>query len=322
MGCRLWAAHKLDCGTLVMAMQWRIADCSDVFCSIRSTRGQIVVETDNRDPTYLPVAELAVLLVGPRTQLTTGVLHLLAKNDVAVLVTDWRRIPVSALHTWSTHTRVGARTIAQVSSTLPKKKALWAAIVRAKIRGQANVLRAAGRSGASTLDNLARQVRSGDPGNLEAQSARLYWERLFTDQSFSRQPGLGEGSNACLDYGYAILRGVGIRAVLSAGLSPAIGVFHRGRSNAFNLVDDLIEPFRPVVDQLVLGLPWDSSPEVPEVKRVLVSSIDRQFTSPGLSVAAEFERLAQTVGRYLEGDVSRVTVNHWSGHLDLATGNE
>ncbi|WP_350258804.1 type II CRISPR-associated endonuclease Cas1 [Scrofimicrobium sp. R131] len=305
-----------------MALQWRVADCSDLQCSIRSLRGQILVEAADRQPTYLPVAELAVLLVGPSTQLSTGVLHLLANNDVAVLVTDWRRIPVSALHTWGKHTRVGARTAAQVAASQPKKKALWASIVKAKIRGQANVLKALERRGAPTLENLARQVRSGDPGNLEAQAARLYWECLYADQSFARQPGSGEGANACLDYGYAILRGVGIRAVFSAGLSPTIGVFHRGRSNAFNLVDDLIEPFRPVVDQITAGLPGGSSPEAPGVKRLLVSSIDRQFTSTGLSVAAEFERLAQAVGRYYEGDVARVNVNYWGGNLGLATCNE
>ncbi len=305
-----------------MAMQWRVADCSDLKCSVHAVRGQIVINVEGRDPTALAAAELAVLLVGPGTQLTTGVLNILSKNDVAVLVTDWRRVPTAAMYSWGKHTRVGARNIAQASSSVPKRKSLWAQIVKAKIRGQANVLKALDRNGSATLENLAKQVRSRDPDNLEAQAARLYWDNLFIGDSFSRQPGLGEGPNACLDYGYAILRGVGIRSVLAAGLSPAFGVFHRGRSNAFNLVDDLIEPFRPVVDQIVAYLPEEATPENPEIKRLLVSSIDRPFSPGGLSVAAEFESLAKTIGRYFEGDIGRVSVNHWNGILTLSDKNE
>lgn len=203
--------------------------------------------------------------------------------------------------------------------SLPRRKNAWGRIVRSKIQGQAAVLRNLNRPGAQELEHIAGQVRSGDPSNLEGQAARIYWSK-FSDTLGKRTPGIGAlfGPNSCLDYGYAILRGHGIRAVLAAGLGPANGVFHRGRSNMFNLVDDLIEPFRPCIDEIAMFLPADATPSDRSVKKRLVAAAMQTFNDAG-SVPRVLLDLAQQYGRYVEGDIEKLPVPSWQGPSALNT---
>ena len=251
-----------------MSEQWRVIDLCGFEGELRSTRGGVEVCPDGGAPTTVPVAELAVVLVGMKVSLSAAVLHRLAEADVAILFCDWRGIPEGGCYSWSDHGRVAARHRAQAEVTLPRKKNAWARLVRAKIEGQASVLENLKIRGSGELLALADQVRSGDPGNVEAQAARLYWSRVL-GRGVGRQPAAGQliGANACLDYGYSVLRGHLMRAVLAAGLAPALGVFHRGRGNAFALADDLIEPFRPAIDEVALQLPPTASPSDRSVKQ-------------------------------------------------------
>ena len=175
--------------------------------------------------------------------------------------------------------------------------------------------------GSGELLALADQVRSGDPGNVEAQAARLYWSRAL-GKGVGRQPAAGQliGANACLDYGYSVLRGHLMRAVLSAGLAPALGVFHRGRGNAFALADDLIEPFRPAIDEVALQLPPTASPSDRTVKQLLVAAASQPFDSDGHGIPAVSEALAQSFGRYVEGDIDRLNVLSWQGPSRVGVG--
>lgn len=294
-------------------MGWRVVDCTNLQGSVRSERGAIVVSTNDGVEVRFPVEELAVVLFGVNTRFTSGTIHRLIGAGVTVLFCDWRGVPQGGAYEWSDHTRVGARQLAQAASTAPKKKSLWAGLIRAKINAQVTVLDWAGAPESKLLKSLARDVRSGDPGNVEGHAARVYWSALFPGEEFVREPGSGFGRNACLDYGYMIVRGFGIRAVLAAGLNPALGVFHKGRSNPFNLVDDLIEPFRPVIDAAVLELSEDATPHQPETKRALVEAATTTYDAAGLTVPTVFEKLAQSVGRYFEGEISRVAVPKWIG---------
>jgi CRISPR-associated protein Cas1 len=162
------------------------------------------------------------------------------------------------------------------------------------------------------LDRLSKRVRSGDPDNIEAQAARFYWHRIFGSPE-ARVPGSGLGRNGLLDYGYTVLRGHAVRAVLSAGLSPSLGLFHRGRSNFFNLADDLIEPFRPAVDWVVASLPAGVTASHPAVKHSLVAASSQPLGEDGKTVATCLTELAQQLGRYLEGDIAKLPVPTWSG---------
>ena len=257
-----------------------------------------------------------------KVNLNAAVLHRLAEADVAVLFCDWRGIPEGGCYSWSDHGRVAARHRAQADVSLPRKKNAWARLVRAKIEGQAAVLENLKIRGSGELLALADQVRSGDPGNVEAQAARLYWSRTL-GRGVGRQPAAGQliGANACLDYGYAVLRGHLMRAVLAAGLAPALGVFHRGRGNAFALADDLIEPFRPAIDEVALPLPAMASPSDRDVKQLLVAAASQRFDSDGHGIPAVAEALAQSFGRYVEGDIDRLQVVSWQGPSRVGVGD-
>lgn len=305
-----------------MAEQWRVIDLCSFEGELRATRGGVEVCPEEGMPTTIPVAEVAVVLVGMKVALSAAVLHRLAEADVAVLFCDWRGIPEGGCYSWSDHGRVAARHRAQADVSVPRKKNAWARLVRAKIEGQASVLDNLKIRGGGELFALADQVRSGDPGNVEAQAARLYWSRAL-GRGVGRQPAAGQliGANACLDYGYAVLRGHLMRAVLAAGLAPALGVFHRGRGNAFALADDLIEPFRPAIDEVALSLPETASPSDRGVKQLLVAAASQRFDAGGHGIPAVAEALAQSFGRYVEGDLDRLRVLSWQGPSVVGVGD-
>lgn len=304
-----------------MAEQWRVIDLCGFEGELRSMRGRVEVWPEEGASTAIPVAEVAVVLVGMKVALSAAVLHRLAEADVAVLFCDWRGIPEGGCYSWSYHGRVAARHRAQAEVSLPRKKNAWARLIRAKIEGQASVLKNLKIRGSGELLALADQVRSGDPGNVEAQAARLYWSRAL-GKGVGRQPAAGQliGANACLDYGYSVLRGHLMRAVLAAGLAPALGVFHRGRGNAFALADDLIEPFRPAIDEVALQLPPTASPSDRSVKQLLVAAASQRFDLDGHGIPAVAEALAQSFGRYVEGDVDRLNVLSWQGPSRVGVG--
>lgn len=305
-----------------MNSQWRVIDLCGFEGELRSTRGGVEVCPEEGTSTIIPVAEVAVILVGMKVALSAAVLHRLAEADVAVLFCDWRGIPEGGCYSWSDHGRVAARHRAQAEVSLPRKKNAWARLVRAKIEGQASVLENLEIRGSGELLALADQVRSGDPGNVEAQAARLYWSRAL-GKGVGRQPAAGQliGANACLDYGYSVLRGHLMRAVLAAGLAPALGVFHRGRGNAFALADDLIEPFRPAIDEVALQLPPTASPSDRPVKQLLVAAACQRFDGDGHGIPAVAEALAQSFGRYVEGDIDRLNVLSWQGPSAVCSGD-
>ena len=305
-----------------MAEHWRVIDLCEFEGELRSTRGGVEVCPEGGTPTKAPVAEIAVVLVGMKVALSAAVLHRLAEADVAVLFCDWRGIPEGGCYSWSDHGRVAARHRAQAEVSLPRKKNAWARLIRAKIEGQASVLENLKIRGSGELLALADQVRSGDPGNVEAQAARLYWSRAL-GKGVVRQPAAGQliGANACLDYGYSVLRGHLMRAVLAAGLAPALGVFHRGRGNAFALADDLIEPFRPAIDEVALQLPPTASPSDRPVKQLLVAAASQRFDRDGHGIPTVAEALAQSFGRYVEGTIERLNVLSWQGPSSVGAGD-
>lgn len=297
--------------------RWRVIDCSSMEGSLKSERGAIEVYRNDCPPVSIPVADVAVVLVGISVSFSTAVMHRLLENDIAVMFCDWKGTPFGAAHGNLAHGRVGARHQAQSRLSQPRRKNAWGRIVASKVAGQAKVLEDLGLPETLDLRSIAREVRSGDPNNFEAAAARIYWNALWGDDGFRRNPGFGKGAtgwqNAPLDYGYTILRGHGIRAVMSAGLSPTIGVFHRGRSNYFSLVDDLIEPFRPAIDWSVAQLKDDADMETPQVRKYLVEAASQKFLSDGSTIPNAFSNFAQQYGRYVEGDIARLPVPFWNG---------
>jgi CRISPR-associated protein Cas1 len=184
------------------------------------------------------------------------------------------------------------------------KKRLWAQLVRAKIQAQGSALAAVGApSGGFHL--LSRKVRSGDPDNVEAEAARRYWPLLFGTE-FRRDKD-GDGINGLLNYGYAVLRAGIARAVMAAGLHPGFGLMHSNRSNPMVLIDDLMEPFRPIVDREVMRLVRAGTKEVDHdaktaLAQIMVIDIPTHLGLSPLMVCAE--RLAQSLARAFAAEVS------------------
>lgn len=293
--------------------QWRVVDLLGFGGDVSYSRGRLVLRRDCDEIGQIPLAETAVILVGLKAALGPSVLQKCCDFGVMLIPCQWAGTPVGAVAPWSGHTRVGARQLAQATLSLPRRKSAWAQIIRAKVIGQARTMELFDERISSDLLGLARSVRSGDPQNVEAQAARKYWARMFRGASCGRDPGSGLGRNGLLDYGYTVMRGYCLRAVISAGLWPGLGVFHQGRGNPFHLVDDLIEPFRPALDAVVWMMKPDASLDERSVKHAVVAAADQVFSDSGLTISSEMTSLAQRFGNYVEGDAARLEVPVWKG---------
>ncbi|MBX3404999.1 MAG: type II CRISPR-associated endonuclease Cas1 [Phycisphaeraceae bacterium] len=209
----------------------------------------------------IPCEDLGLLIVDERdTTYTHGLLAKLAEHGAALVVCGRDHIPIGVYAPLPRNTDLLARLDAQIAMSKPVRKRLWSRIVAAKIRAQARNLAADSPTRARLL-GIARSVRSGDPDNREAYAAMLYWPALFEaapgiPRPFRRQAGdpTAAPPNNLLDYGYAVLRAALARAIVAAGLLPALGLRHIGRSNFFCLADDLVEPLRPFIDARVVQL--------------------------------------------------------------------
>jgi len=228
-------------------MAWRGLHISNPARLTRRSR-QIVVDPENdSEPLTFPVEDIAwIILDTPQVSVSGSLLSALVENGVALVVPDAKHHPAGMLMSFHQHHAQSAIAHSQISMSQPLKKRLWQKVVRAKIENQAAVLRGIGSNHATALSAMAGRVGSGDPDNLEAQAARVYWQRLF--EGFRRHE--EDRRNGLLNYGYAVVRAALARACAASGLLPAFGIHHRSKTNPFNLVDDLIEPFRPVVDRM------------------------------------------------------------------------
>ncbi len=213
---------------------------------------QLVLKRDGQTIGSIPCEDIGMVVIDHAgTTYSHAALARLADFDAAVVVCGRDHLPAGILLPLADHSQVVWRVRDQIALSKPLRKQLWKQIVQAKIRAQAgNVPPGPART---RLLALARDVRSGDPENAEAQAAKIYWSECFEDLSFRRDRH-GDGPNPLLNYGYAVLRAAIARALVSAGLLPALGIHHSNRSNAFCLADDLIEPLRPIVDRRVRQL--------------------------------------------------------------------
>jgi CRISPR-associated protein Cas1 len=231
----------------------RIIDLSEEPARLSVRYTNLVIEREGAEPVTTPLEELAVLVVShPQVSLTHAVLAGLASSGGVFVTCDDKHLPAGMLLPLVAHFTQAERFERQASAPLPTRKRLWQEIVRAKLRAQAHLLceLVGGDQGITTLIS---RVRSGDPDNVEAEASRRYWPALFRGVFFRRDR-FGIPPNNHLNYGYAVLRAVMARAICAAGLHPSLGLHHHNRYDAFRLADDLMEPFRPLVDHAVVNL--------------------------------------------------------------------
>ena len=202
----------------------------------------------------IPIEDIGILVLDhSQITLTSVILTKLLENNVALVTSNQSHMPFGLFLPLEMNSTQHERFTHQLEASLPLRKQLWAQTIQQKIRNQATVLSQITGESCKNMQVMADTVKSGDSENKEGQAAAYYWKRLFEKQypNFTRQRDGGQ-PNALLNFGYAILRGIIARALVSSGLLPTMGLHHHNRYNAYCLADDIMEPYRPYVDQVVL----------------------------------------------------------------------
>lgn len=303
----------------------RIVEVADDHRHLFMHRGFLVVkdtEGEHKELGQIPLADITAVIANAHgLSYTNNLLVSLAERAVPFVLCSANHNAVGMLLPVAGNYQQARRFDAQIQASRPTSKRLWADIVRAKLQQQAAALDAVGAH-PTPLSALATKVRSGDPDNLEAQGARRYWSLLFGGD-FRRDQN-ADGLNAMLNYGYTVLRAATARAVVAAGLHPTIGLHHSNEGNAMRLVDDLMEPFRPVIDLRVWQLQREGEQHVtPGGKRALVRTLydDMQTSSGATPVTVCVQRLATSLAQVFLGEREKLDLPLPGLPLALAATN-
>lgn len=257
----------------------RVLDLSETGAFLRVEYEQLKIERDGAAVASVPLVDVGVLVVGhPQVACTQAVLAGIVGAGGTVVVCDRNRLPVGMLLPLVRHGTQTERFARQAAASLPRKKRAWQQIVRAKLAAQAALLEAL-RGDEAGLRALIPRVVSGDRTNIESRAAQRYWPLLFDDPSFRRSREAPD-QNRMLNYGYAVLRATTARAICAAGLHPSLGIHHHNRYDAFCLADDLMEPYRPIVDAAVVECAsafGGEAPLSPAVKQALLEPLLGRF---------------------------------------------
>ena len=223
---------------------------STPFC-LSLKDNQMVINTKEmpNEKRTIPIEDIGfVVLEHQQTNITLPLLNALSDNNVAVIICGKDYMPNAMLMNLDSNKTQGESFRVQIEASEPLKKGLWKQVVEAKIRNQAALLNKLGKDG-DKLKPYYSNVKSGDSDNREGIAAKIYWNELFGDNFIRSREGMEP--NTLLNYGYTLLRAAVARALMGSGLLPAFGIFHRNRYNAFPLADDIMEPYRPYVDEIV-----------------------------------------------------------------------
>jgi CRISPR-associated protein Cas1 len=269
---------------------------------LRREHFSLAIEQD--ETACVPFEDIAVIVLNHREiVLTHPVLSACAEYGISLFATGDNHQPSGVFLPFLPHTRTTRMMRRQLDVSRPLAKQAWASIVRRKIENQGTCLRLAKRQGRDRLESYARRMRSGDPENLEGQAAAYYFAQLF-GATFRRDQ--ERWINSALDYGYAVLRGAIARGLVAHGLHPSLGLFHASEQNAFNLADDLIEPFRPLVDLHVYKNVTTDGDLSPADKSALVAllNVDVGMPQGRMSVLSSIEYAIEGLVRVYEEGIN------------------
>lgn len=266
-------------------------------------REHFALVVEQKESARVPFEDIAVIVLNHREiTLTHPVLSACAEYGISLFSTGSNHQPNGVFLPFLQHSRATRMQRLQLDLDKPTAKRAWTIIVQSKIRNQAQCMRLRNINDPERLDSYVRRVRSGDTGNMEAQASAYYFPQVF-GRSFHRSQACWV--NAALDYGYAVMRGACARALVAHGMLPNLGLFHSSEQNAFNLADDLIEPYRPIVDLYVAEQtpPIDSSDLRPSDKLGLISLLNVDVVMPRgtMTVLASVEQAAESIARLFDG---------------------
>ena len=226
----------------------------------------------------IPVEDIGFIVIETQMMtITTYALQALAENNTAVIFCDKTHMPASQLLSFAGHTLTQKHFSAQIAASEALKARLWRQTVKSKIENQAQCLELGGKNGAQQIRSHLDKIKVSGDGNAEALAAKDYFQYHTASSGFRREREDGGILNSALNYGYAILRAATARALIGSGLNCAIGIKHCNQYNAFTLVDDVMEPYRPFVDDAVLNkqsfFPEDTLSLTKEMKALLLQTL-------------------------------------------------
>lgn len=244
-------------------------------CSLRKKDMQMLIGfpiEDEKIDSSVPIEDIGLIILdNPQINLSNALLMALNENNTAVVSCDKSHLPYGLMLPMFSHHAFTEKLQSQIEASQPLMKNLWQQTVIAKINNQSALLRKEGVD-IKKMEFYLSEVKSGDPGNVEGRAAAYYWDNIFGSGAFLRYR-FGEPPNNLLNYGYAILRAIVARSLIASGLFPSLGIHHRNKYNPYCLADDIMEPFRPFVDSLVLEIVRNNQ-EIeeltPEIKRQLL----------------------------------------------------
>lgn len=278
---------------------------SSVKLSVKNNQLEITGDAEGS----VPIEDIRTLLIENKfSTISTYALSFLAENGVCVYFCDEKHLPCAVLMPFAQHTRQKKQIELQFSQTKPKLKSMWSEIVIAKIINQSKCLEYCGKDEkiVSTLKNLTKKILSGDTSNIEGQAAVMYFPALF-GENFTRND--EDDINSALNYGYAIIRGYICRTLAKYGYETSVGIHHCSQLNNFNFADDIIEPFRPIVDMFVAKKCIDS-PFDRYLKLQLVNILNYEilFGKEKHSVAYAIELMVQSIGKVFLKEKEHLTL--------------
>ena len=259
----------------------RIIEIAEQSAFLNLNNNLLNIQLPNGQNVTVPIGEIqCLILANPAITITGALLAALAEAGAAVVVSDKNRLPIAMHLPLNGNYIQNERFRHQINAKLPLQKRLWQTIIQEKIWRQGELLQRLHGDDFGLL-NLSEKVRSGDPDNIESRAAVIYWKN-FWKKSFHRNRD-AEDSNMLLNYGYAVLRAITARACCAAGLHPTIGINHHNRYNAYCLADDLMEPFRTIVDAAAYQLnPENQFIEIlsQDMRRQLISALQEKISTP------------------------------------------
>lgn len=265
----------------------------------------------------IPIEDIGVIILDHKQiTITHGVLEMLLENNCAIITCDSSHLPVGLMLPLCGNKTQSERFREQIDASIPLKKQLWQQTIKSKIENQAFLLEEKRKVVVKNMRIWANDVKSGDPDNYEARAAVYYWANLFPHiPNFTRQRE-GVAPNALLNYGYAILRAIVARSLVSSGLLPTFGIHHHNKYNAYCLADDIMEPYRPFVDKLIVNMPdteLTSERLTTEIKMKLLSIpvLDVVINGKRSPLMIAVSQTTSSLYKCFSGEIRKISYPEW-----------
>lgn len=267
--------------------------------------------TGNKKETSIPIEDIGVVIIDHYgVILTQYLLSSLLENNVAVVICNSNHLPSGMLLNLDCNTLQSEKFRKQVSAKKPLLKSLWQQTVIAKIKNQAALLKK-NKIPVNNMLKWALEVKSNDSTNLEGRASVYYWKNLFPSEINFQRDRFGDPPNNLLNYGYAVLRAVVARGLVASGLIPTLGIHHHNKYNAYCLADDIMEPYRPFVDELVLNIVKNSQDYfalTPDIKKQLleIPVLDTFIENERRPLMIGLQRTTSSLAKCFSGETKKI----------------